>query len=122
MKREIICLSCPIGCRLVVERGDHEDSDAIQVSGNQCNRGEIYGREEMLAPSRMVTATVASDSRLIRRVPVKTTGPLLKGLIPQLLEGLRTKTVQVPAKCGDTLISNFCDSGIDVVLTRSITE
>ena len=55
MKREMICISCPIGCHLTAE---WENEETITISGNKCNRGEIYGREEILAPKRVVTATV----------------------------------------------------------------
>ena len=36
MKKEFVCISCPVGCRLTV----WEDEDgAVQVGGNSCPRG-----------------------------------------------------------------------------------
>ncbi len=39
LNKEMICISCPLGCRLLVER----DGDKIVVTGNLCKRGERYG-------------------------------------------------------------------------------
>jgi hypothetical protein len=53
--RELVCIACPVGCRLRVSQ---EQDGEIRVSGNQCEKGDTYGREELLAPKRVVTATV----------------------------------------------------------------
>ena len=118
MKREMICISCPIGCRLTAE---WENEDDISISGNQCPRGEIYGKEEILAPKRVVTATVAVDSALIGRVPVKTDSPLLKEHIAPLLDELYRLNLKAPVSCGQTIIENVAGTGVKVVATRSVT-
>lgn len=53
MIREMICISCPMGCHLTVDDSDKND---IKVSGNTCPRGRIYGINEVTAPKRMVTS------------------------------------------------------------------
>ena len=57
--REMVCIACPIGCRLSVERAE---GDAVSVAGNRCPKGEVYAREELLAPRRTVTAVVRTGS------------------------------------------------------------
>ena len=37
MIKELICISCPMGCHLKV------DTDKLEVAGNTCKRGEVYG-------------------------------------------------------------------------------
>ena len=55
MKKEFVCISCPVGCRLTV----WEDEDgAVQVQGNTCPRGKAYGVQEFTAPMRTVTSSV----------------------------------------------------------------
>ena len=54
MTDKLICITCPLGCRLEAERG--ADGELL-VSGNHCPRGARYAREELLAPKRVVTAT-----------------------------------------------------------------
>lgn len=123
-KREIICISCPIGCHLTAayERGDNGEIGDISVTGNRCRRGVIYGTEEILAPRRMVTATCAIDSTLMARIPVKSTSPVPKELIDDLLNELYLLNLTPPISLGDSVISNFRDRGVDVVATRTLTE
>lgn len=117
MKREMICISCPIGCRLTAEWENEED---IIITGNKCNRGEIYGREEILAPKRVVTATVAVDSAQMARMPVKTDSALLKEHIEPLLQELYRLRLTAPVRCGDVLIDDVAGTGVKVVATRSV--
>ena len=53
---QLTCISCPLGCPLKVETD--EKGAVVQVTGNTCKRGEIYGRKEVTAPERTVTSTV----------------------------------------------------------------
>ena len=46
--RELTCISCPLGCPLKVETD--ENGAVLQVTGNTCKRGEIYGKKEVTAP------------------------------------------------------------------------
>jgi len=53
--RSLTCIVCPIGCALTVE----EASDGtLTVTGNRCPRGAVYAQEEIIAPERVVTATI----------------------------------------------------------------
>ncbi len=119
MKREMICISCPIGCHLTAE---WEEGGEPRISGNKCPRGEEYGREEILAPKRVVTATVALEGGRIDRLPIKTDLPLPKQLIPSLLNRLAKMKIQAPVEAGRILIQDYERSGINVLATRSIGE
>jgi CxxC motif-containing protein len=122
MKKEIICISCPIGCHLSVEFDENTvlTRENILVQNNRCARGEIYGREEILSPKRVVTATCAVDSELMNRIPVKTTGPILRGLIDGLLEELYKVKIQIPVTLGDVIIEDYKNTGINVICTRTL--
>ncbi|MDA3810511.1 MAG: DUF1667 domain-containing protein [Spirochaetaceae bacterium] len=124
MTREIICISCPIGCHLSVSFIENDDIQAedIDITGNKCPRGLVYGREEILSPKRVVTATCAVSSVYMGRIPVKTTGPLLKYSINPLLEDLYKIRLTPPVSTGDTIIENFMNSGINVIATRSLSK
>ncbi|MFP4363052.1 MAG: DUF1667 domain-containing protein [Spirochaetia bacterium] len=118
MKKEMICISCPIGCHLTAEWTNEDD---ISISGNRCKRGIIYGTEEIRAPKRVVTATIAVNSEILPRVPVKTDSALLKELIDPLMNTLYTMKLEVPVKMGDVLIEDIEGSGVNLVATRSVT-
>lgn len=118
MNKKMICISCPMGCHLEVSQKE----DDISVSGNKCSRGEIYGKEELLSPKRVVTATCAIKSDLLPRIPVKTSGPLPKELINTLLEDLYRMELVPPVNRGDSLVNNYRDSGIDVIATKTLAR
>ncbi len=110
--REIICIACPVGCHLqVMFRGGlakdaSPDPDTIAITGNRCPRGEIYGREEVLAPTRMVTTTIpVAGSSFARRVPVRTTGPIPVARIPDLLTQLHAMELHAPLARGQVLLT-----------------
>jgi CxxC motif-containing protein len=122
MNRKMVCISCPLGCRLSVSWENEED---ITVKGNKCAKGESYAREEILAPKRVVTATVAvgtSGERggSPRRLPVKTSAPLLKEHIPALLDELYTLELEAPIACGEVVLPDIAGTGVDLVATRTL--
>ena len=118
--KEMVCISCPIGCRLKAYfEGDPPSEDTFRVEGNRCSRGRDYAYQEMTAPSRMVTTTVRTRSPEVPRLPVKTLGPFPKEQIPALLALLNGIDLDHSLKRGDVLLKNPLDQEIDVVTTRS---
>ena len=59
----IICITCPKGCHLSVD----ENND-YAVTGNACPRGEIYGKNELKNPVRVVTSTVRVEDHINKQV------------------------------------------------------
>lgn len=116
MKKEIICISCPIGCHMEVDVSDLEN---IEVSGNQCKRGEAYGKEECVAPRRIVTAVVRTTSEQNPYIPVKTDKPVPKEEIFKLLAELYSMELPVPVRRGDVVLENYNGTGSRVVAARS---
>ena len=90
------------------------------MEGNKCPRGDIYGKEEIFAPKRVVTATCAIESGLMDRIPVKSTGAVMKEEINGLLEELYQMRLTAPVKMGDVIIRDYKKSGVDIVTTRSL--
>ena len=43
MKKNLICVSCPLGCPIEVEI---ENGEILSVTGNTCKRGDKYARDE----------------------------------------------------------------------------
>ena len=115
MSKEIICIACPTGCHINIEK---LNDDSWDISGNKCSRGRAYSIEELTEPKRTVTFVVNTNSKTLPYIPVKTNKPLLKNLIDDLLTELSQQKVTMPVNCGDVLIDNFKNSGVDVVFTR----
>lgn len=65
-KRELICIGCPMGCPLTVQL---EDGEILSITGQTCKRGEVYARNEVTNPTRIVTSTVMVEGGKVGRVP-----------------------------------------------------
>jgi CxxC motif-containing protein len=113
----MICITCPIGCRLEVEQ---KEGETVSVSGNKCPKGIVYATEEMLAPKRTVTATCATNSREYPRIPVKSLEPFPKEHIKDLLEKLYDLEIELPIKRGEVILTGISGVDIPVVVTMSL--
>ena len=115
MKKEMICIVCPVGCHLEVD-------DNLKVQNNKCKRGEVYAQKEILNPTRMLTSTVKVNSKHQARISVKTTDAIPKPAIFKVMEMLDSVALKVPVKLGDVVIKNVLDTGIDIVTTMSLSS
>jgi CxxC motif-containing protein len=111
----MVCIACPVGCRLLVKRTGPE---TVEVSGNKCPKGEVYGREEILSPRRLVTAVVRTDSADYPCAPVRTSTALEREHLAELLRALATRVVTLPICAGDVCVEDF--RGVRVVFTRTL--
>ncbi len=114
--KEMICIVCPVGCRLKVD----VDGSKVEVSGNKCMRGKVYGTQEVLEPKRMLTSTVKVVGGNVPRCSIISRNPVPKGKIFDMMNVIRNTQVSAPVSVGDVIISNICDSGVDMVATRSV--
>jgi CxxC motif-containing protein len=122
MNHELTCITCPIGCRLVVERGSGGE---LVVTGNRCPRGAAYAREEMLAPKRTVTATCRAlatpgVSPAVKRIPCRTSAPFPRERVDELLAAIYALEEPLPVEMGRVLIRDALGLGIGVVATRTL--
>lgn len=110
-KRNLTCIMCPLGCQLTVLK----DGDNITVTGNNCKRGEIFGKEEVTCPMRIVTSSVKTEKGVRA---CKTSKPVPKSMIFEVMkeiEKLRLKSV----KFGEVVIKNVLNTGTDIVITAN---
>ncbi|QZY53670.1 DUF1667 domain-containing protein [Crassaminicella profunda] len=117
-KKEIICIVCPMGCRLTVSK----EEDGYKVTGNTCKRGEAYGVKEMTNPTRVIPTTVKIKNGFLKRLSVKTNKPVPKELIFKCMEIINGVEVEAPVKIGDVIIHNILGTGIDVVATKTMEK
>lgn len=111
MNKDMICIMCPMGCNLTVKK----ENDSIEVKGNGCIRGEIFAKEEISSPKRVLTTLVKTQQGV---KSCKTTAPIPKDMIfdcVKEIEKLRLKK----AKFGQTVIKNILNTGADVVVTSN---
>lgn len=114
--KKLICICCPKGCHLNVD----EQND-YKVTGNNCERGAEYGRNECIAPTRVVTSTVVVAGGSYPRCPVKTASPIPKGKIFDVMEALDTVKLTAPVSVGQVVLENVADTGVNIVAARNIS-
>lgn len=114
MKKEMICIVCPVGCHINV------DTETFVVQGNACPRGAVYGKEELKAPKRVITSTVKIKNALDNRCPIKTTSGIPKHMNFELMEELKKVELTAPVKRGDIIIENVFNTGVNVVVSKDM--
>lgn len=115
--KELVCIRCPLGCNITVELLGKE---VKSITGNTCPRGADYASKELTDPKRIVTSLVRVEGGELPVVSVKTAADIPKGSMADCVRALKTVTLKAPVKMGQVVLSNVCDSGVDVVATRNI--
>lgn len=111
----LICITCPKGCHLTVD-----EEHGYAVTGNNCPRGEAYGKSELQHPVRTVTSTVRIEGASIPRMPVKTDRPLPKEKMFDCMALLNTIELRSPVHVGDIIASNILGTDVNIVATKSL--
>ena len=114
---ELICIVCPKGCHLKVD-----EANGFSVSGCSCEKGEAYGRAELLHPTRTLTTTVRLEGGELKRCPVRTSTAIPKDLMFDAIALINRLSVDAPVQCGQVLISDLLGSGADVIATRTMKK
>ena len=116
MEQTITCISCPVGCRMTVVI---EDGKFVSVTGNTCKRGEIYAKQECIAPERMVTAVVPVEGSFMP-LSVKTKSPIPKAKIKDCMKALSEVQLTAPIKAGTVVLPDVCGTGVDIIATKHV--
>jgi len=120
-KKEMICIVCPMGCRMTVTE-DKSEPEGYKIEGNTCKRGYKYAVDEKKNPTRIITSTVKINNGILNRLPVKTNKVISKKLIFECMDEINKVQVEAPINLGDVIIKNILNTGIDIVATRSMDK
>ena len=119
MKREMVCIRCPKGCRMTVE---YEGTKVLDVTGNSCSKGKAYAIDEITKPVRIVTSTVLVEGGELPVVPVKTSTPIRRNLIFDVMQEIYKAKVKAPVREGQVILKNPANCKADVVATLELGE
>lgn len=119
MKKEIICISCPLGCYLTV---NFDQKILKNITGNRCILGVDYAKKEILNPERTLTTTVRVNNGNLPLVSVKTNKPLPKNKIFDTMNLLAKIQLEAPVKIGEKIIQNIFNTKIDIIATKNIIK
>jgi O-6-methylguanine DNA methyltransferase len=115
--KNLICVSCPMGCRLEVTV---ENSEVLKVTGNQCARGVVYAKKEVVNPTRVLTSILPVRGGVEDMVSVKTQSDIPKSMLRECVASLKGVIVDAPIRLGDVIISNLCGTNVALIATKSV--
>lgn len=116
-QNKIICVSCPIGCRMTIQS---KDGKITSIIGNACPKGIKYAEEEFINPLRILPTTVKVIGGELPLVSVKTEKAIPKRLLLKAMVEIAEIEVKAPVKIGQVIKDNLIGTGVSLVATRNI--
>lgn len=116
-EKEIICVSCPMGCRITVQA---KEGDIISITGNDCPKGIKYAKEEFINPLRILPTTVKVIGGEFPLVSVKTEKAIPKRLLLKAMAEIAEIEVKAPIEIGQVIKDDLIGTGVSLVATRNI--
>ena len=118
-EKEITCIVCPIGCKILVRI----DGKQIEnFDGNKCKQGIDCAKHEALDPRRMLTTSVFVGDGERPLVSVKSSQPIPKEKVFQVLKEIKNAKVKAPVKSGQKILNNVANTGIDILATKTVKK
>lgn len=121
MEKQMICINCPMGCRLTAKL---EDGKVVSVEGNICKRGEEFAIQEAVEPMRILTSLMRVQGRE-KPLSVKTSAPVPKRLLFDCVKQIMNNPLSkesLPIHIGDVVIADVCGTGVDIISTQEIAD
>ena len=116
MEKDLVCILCPIGCRLKIT-GTIEN---LEVNGNTCKRGITYAHDEITNPLRTICTTVKVKGGIHNVIPVKTDKAIPDKYKLEVVKAVNNIVLTSPVKMGDIIISDLFGTGVNIVAERDM--
>ena len=106
-----------MGCEINVK---YDLNSIKEIHGNLCEKGREYVVEEIFNPKRVLTTTVKVRNGEIPMASVKTSKPIPKEIIFEVMKEISNIEVEAPVRIGKVVIQNILNTGADVVATKNV--
>lgn len=130
---KVVCIGCPKGCELELKTKDGKAIDLtdaeslaglkaedIVVTGNSCPKGEAFGVQEVLNPTRVLCTSVRTTFPEQPVIAVRTSAEIPKAQLFEAMKIINDFTLDRKADVGEVIIKNILGSGADVIVTGRI--
>ena len=111
---DFLCTVCPKGCGLRAEKSESE----VAVFGHCCPRGKEYALSELEEPMRDLTTTLEIGGGTLKRAVVKTSRPIPKNCIFDVIKEIKKIKLEKDPKSNDVLISDVLGTGADIMVVN----
>ena len=118
---EFTCVLCPSGCLIDAElTGDHPPKLKC-FSGNSCQKGEDWVRQEIENPMRTIATSVPVRGGVFGNVSVRTARAIPREKIFDVMDAIRALgTLDAPTHIGQVLLKNPAGTDTEIVATRDV--
>ena len=116
-EKEIVCISCPMGCRITVQA---KEGDIMSITGNDCPKGIEYAKKEFINPVRILPTTVKVIGGELPLVSVKTEKAIPKRLLLKAMTEIAEIEVKAPVKIGQVIKDDLMGTGVSLIATRNV--
>ena len=118
-KKEITCIVCPIGCKILVRTdGKHIKN----LDGNKCKQGIDYAKNEALDPRRMLTTSAFIKDGEWPLVSVKSSQPVPKDKVFIILKEIKKVKLRAPIKSGQKILKNVANTDVNIIATKTVKK
>lgn len=114
--RELVCIVCPRGCTMQVEK----DGEETKVSGNACKRGAQFAKSELTNPTRTICTTARTTFKDAPVLPVRVSAEIPKDRIFDVMHEINEVKVDSRVGRGDVIIENVLGLGVDIIATSDL--
>ncbi len=121
-KKELICVLCPKGCWLEVEIGEGVEGIVKNVTGNLCEKGAEWARQEIVNPMRTISSSILLEKGELPLVSVKTDIPIPLKNIFDVMKEIRSFRVRAPVNIGDIIIKDVAGLSCNIIATRNVLK
>lgn len=122
MIKELICVICPNGCQLQAEIQEGEPPVVTDVTGNLCDKGPDWARQEIINPMRTIASSVLVDDGDFPMVSVRTDSPISLKKIFDVMEEIRSLRIKAPVSIGDLIIEDVAGLPCNIIATRNVQK
>lgn len=116
MLKTYTCITCPIGCDVTAS----VEGSNIAISGNLCSKGEVYVKQELTEPKRIITSSVLVEGGELSLVSVRLTAPIPKEQIFDVMGQIKKVVVKAPVSMGQVLLKDVLGLKSDVIATKEV--
>jgi CxxC motif-containing protein len=116
--KKFICIRCPRGCEISTSLDGY--GNILEITGNNCNLGIDYVKNEFTDPRRTLTTTIRVKNGVKPLVPVWTSSPIPKDKIFELADAIRNIIIEAPVEIGQIVLENALGLNINVVASGKV--
>lgn len=113
---KIFCQRCTMRCEITVL----QEGDKVRVSGNLCQKGEEFAKNEMVKAKRNIYIKLPVSGGYFKEVPVKSSGEIPKESIEEVMKILEALKLEAPIEFGEIIVENILGTGVDIISDRKI--